>query len=90
MAGVQHCWLDHGILYRGLTRVFTPEEDGIANPKIVYFFCPPGTEKLNKSPRQIKSSDNSNLLHIFNNYAYTDFRRAYKHILIPSYLTRVI
>ena len=67
-----------------------PEEDGIANPKIVYFFWPPGTEKLNMSPRQIKSPDNSNLLHMFNSYTYTDFRRAYKHILIPSYLIRVI
>ena len=40
------------------------------------FFCP---------PRQTKSLDNSSMLLIFNNKTYTDFRTAYKHVLIPSW-----
>ena len=43
---------------------------------------PPGTEKLNKSPRQTKNPDNSNMLHMFYNNTYTDFRTAYKYVLI--------
>ena len=30
------------------------------------------------------------MLHIFNNNTYNDFRTAYKHVLIPSYVARVI
>ena len=45
----------------------------------------PGTEKYNKSPRQTKSPDNSNILCMFNNNIDSDFKTAYKHILIPSY-----
>ena len=39
---------------------------------------------------QTKSPDNSNVLHMFNNNTYTDFRTAYKHVLIPSYVIQVI
>ena len=55
-----------------------------ARPSNLY--VPPGTEKLNKSPRQTISSDYSSMLHMFNNNIYTDFRTAYKHVLIPSYV----
>ena len=30
------------------------------------------------------------MLHMFNNNAYSDFRTAYKHVLIPGYVIRVI
>ena len=55
----------------------------LANHNPAIFFVPPGTEKRNKSPRQTKSPDNSSMLHMFNNKIYTDFRTAYKHVLIP-------
>ena len=47
-------------------------------------------KNLTSPPRQTKSPDNSNILHMFNNNTYTDFRTEYKHILIPSYITQVI
>ena len=62
-----------------------------SNPPLVnhtpaIFFVPPGTEKLNwVPPRKAKSTDNFNLLHMFNNKTYTDIRTAYKHLL-PSYV----
>ena len=57
---------------------------GPSKPQPSNFFCPSGTEKLNKSPRQTKSPDDSN------NNTYTDFKIAYKHVLIPSYIIHVI
>ena len=54
------------------------------------FSVPPCTEILSESPRQTKTPDNSNMLHMFNNNTYTDFRTAHKHVLIPSYVIRVI
>ena len=60
---------------------------GNRNPEI---FSPPPTpqtlKNLTSSARQTKSPDNSNMLHIFNNYTYTDFRTANKRILIPNYV----
>ena len=49
-------------------------------------------EKLNNKSiqRQTTSPDNSNMLHMFNNNIYTDFGTVYKHVLIPSYVIRVI
>ena len=58
------------------------------NPGILS--VPPGTEKLNKSPKKKKSPDNSNVLDMFNNNTHTDFRTASKHVLIPSYVIQVI
>ena len=43
-----------------------------------------------KSPEADKSLDNSNVLHVFNNNAYADFRTAYKHVLTPTYVIQVI
>ena len=54
------------------------------NPAISY--VPQALENLLSPPRQTKSPDNSNVLHVFNNNTYTNFRNAYKHILIPSYI----
>ena len=51
------------------------------------FSVPPGTEKFNKFPRQTINPNNSNILQKFNNKAYTDFRTANKHVLIPSHVT---
>ena len=56
-----------------------------SKPQPYSFFSP-----LPPSPRQAKSPDNSNILHMFNNNTYTDFRTAYKHILIPNYVIQVI
>ena len=58
--------------------------DPPSNPQPSNFFCPPGTEK-----RQTKSRDNSNVLHMLNNNAYSDIRTAYKYVLIPSYVTKM-
>ena len=44
----------------------------------------PGTEKLSKSPWQIKSTGNSNMLHMFTNSTYTDFRTANKILILSS------
>ena len=54
---------------------------------------PPG--KLQSSifffpSRQAKIPDNCNVLYMFNNNTYTDFRTAYKHVLIPSYVIQMI
>ena len=48
------------------------------------FFCPPpqALKNLISPPRQAKSPNNSNMLYMFNNNTYTDFRRAYNHVLI--------
>lgn len=37
-----------------------------------------------------KGPDNPIMLHMFNNNPYADFRTANKHVLIPSYIIRVI
>ena len=58
----------------------------LANHNQEIFPVPPGTEELKKPPRQTKSPDNSNVLHMFHNNTYTDFRTAYRHVLIPSYI----
>ena len=47
-------------------------------------------KNLTSPPRQTKSPDNSNIMHLFNNNIYTDFRTATKQALIPSYVIRVI
>ena len=55
-----------------------------SKPQPRNFFCPTSTKNLNKSPpRQTKSPDNSNTLNMFiNNNTYTNFKIAYKHMLI--------
>ena len=69
------------------TWVLTP----LANHSPAIFSVSSGTEELKISPpRQTKSPNNSNMLHMFNNNIYTDFRAAYKHVLFPSYITYVI
>ena len=54
-----------------------------------FFLHPPAMEKLSKSPQAEKSSNNSNTLHMFNDNIYTDFKTAYKHVLISSYVIQV-
>ena len=55
------------------------------------FFLPPqALENLASPTRQTKFLDNFNTLHMFNNNTYPDFRRAYKHILISSYVIQLI
>ena len=55
-----------------------------SKPHPAIFSVPPGTEKLKSYSRQ--SPDSSNMLHVFNNETYTDFRTANKHVLIPNYV----
>ena len=59
----------------------------LENHNPVTISVPQGTENL---PRKTKSPDNSNMLYVFHNDTYTDFRTANKRILIPSYVIRVI
>ena len=59
----------------------------LANHNPAFFFCPPGTEKLNKYPRYTNSPDDSNVSHMLDN---NTLRTAYKHVLIPSYVIQVI
>ena len=51
-------------------------------PRIFFLSLRALKNKKRKSPQADynASSDNSNLLHIFNNNIYTDFRTAYKHV----------
>ena len=35
---------------------------------------------------QAKSPDNFKVLHMFTSNTYTNFRTAYKHLLIPGYI----
>ena len=54
---------------------------GNENPAIS--FVPPDNENILAShSRQTKSLDNSNTLNMFNNNTYTNFKTAYKHMLI--------
>ena len=57
-----------------------------SKPQPSNFFVPQALKNLISPPRETKSLDNSNMLHMFNNNTYTDFRTAYKHVLIPSYI----
>ena len=49
---------------------------------------PQALRNLKSPPRQTKSPDNS-VLHMFKNNTYSDFRPAYKNILIPSCVIQV-
>ena len=40
--------------------------------------------------KHTKQPDNYNVLPMFNNKTYTDFKTAYKHVLIPNYVVQVI
>ena len=55
-----------------------------------FFSVPQALKHLESPPRHTKSTDNSSVLHMFHNNTYTDFRTAYKHVLIPSYVIQVI
>ena len=57
----------------------------LANHNQEIFSVPQALKNLKSLPRQTKSPNNSNVLHMFNNNTYTDFRTAYRHVLIPSY-----
>ena len=58
----------------------------LANHNQEIFSVPQALKNLKSLPRQTKSPNNSNVLHMFNNNTYTDFRTAYRHVLIPSYI----
>ena len=47
-------------------------------------------KSFNKSQQADKKPCNPNMFHMFNNNSYTDFRTAYKHMLIPSNVIQVI
>ena len=58
----------------------------LANHNQEIFSVPQALKNLKSLLRQTKSPNNSNVLHMFNNNTYTDFRTAYRHVLIPSYI----
>ena len=60
----------------------------LQNTVSAWVLIPP--ENHNPDKKQSKSSDNSNILHIFNENTYTDFIKAYKPVLIPSYVNTKI
>ena len=47
-------------------------------------------ENVTTPLRQTKSLDSFNILHMFNNNNYNDFKTANKHIFIPSFVVSVI
>ena len=47
-------------------------------------------KNVKKWPKQAENPDNSSMSYIFNNNTFTDFRAAYKHVLITNYLIQVI
>ena len=57
----------------------------LANHNQAIFSDFPDTEKITSPSRQTETPDNLNMLHMFNNNTYTDFRTAYKGVIIPSY-----
>ena len=61
----------------------------ILNPAI-FSVSPEVLKNLISCPRQTKSLHSSNLLLTFNNNTYIDFRKACKHVLIPTYFIPVI
>ena len=64
--------------------------DPFCKPLPSNYFCPEVLKNLISCPRQTKDPDDSNVLLMFNNNTYIDFRTAYKHVLIPSYYNEVI
>ena len=67
----------------------------VANHNPAIFFAPfPQTLKTEQVPTGTEGPDDSNILHKFNNNTYSGFRTArvnsYQHVLIPSYVIRVI
>ena len=73
-----------------LTHSVSLGADPPSKPQPINFFCPPGSKKINKSLQVDKSLDNSNMLLMFNSNTYNDSRTVNKHILIPSYVIKVI
>ena len=59
-------------------------------PQPSNFFWAPGTEEINKSPQADIKPDNSNVLYMFNNNTYTDFRVAYRRALILNWGLKAI
>ena len=76
------------LLWDWSTRCWSPQ----ANHNPAIFFAPPRHRETQQIPpsRQKKSPDNWNMLHMFNNNTYLDFRIANKHVLVPIYVNRVI
>ena len=51
-----------------------------------FFLSLQALKKLTSPLMQTQNPDNSNMSFMFNNNTYSDFRTAYKHVLIPSYV----
>ena len=56
----------------------------------LFFLSAKALKNLTSPPRQTNSPGNCNMLHMFNNNVYTDFRTAKKYVLISNYVIRVI
>ena len=55
-----------------------------ANHNPAIFQCLQALKNVTSLLRQSKSPDNNNVLLMFNNNSYADFRTAYTHVLILS------
>ena len=62
----------------------------LANHNQAIFCLPQALKKWTSPPRLTKEPANSKMFFMFNDNIYAEFRTAYKHILIPSYVIRVI
>ena len=65
-------------------------DPALANYNTAIFLLSQASKNLTSSPRQTKSPDNFNILHMFNNTIYTKSRTACKHVLSFSYVFCVI
>ena len=64
--------------------------DPPVNQNSAIFLSSKALKSLKSPPRQAENPDTSSMLYIFSNNTFTDFRAAYKHVLIPSYVIQLI
>ena len=64
--------------------------DPPVNQNSAIFLSSKALKSLKSPPRQAENPDTSSMLYIFSNDTFTDFRAAYKHVLIPSYVIQLI
>ena len=73
----------HNLVISRMKRVHSVNlgtDPSLANHNPAISSVPQALENLLSPPRQTKSPDNSNVLHVFNNNTYTNFRNALKAI----------
>ena len=73
-----------------MSRITQKSWSPIAKHNPAIFSVPQELQNLISPSRQTKNPDNSNVLYMFNNNTYIDFRTACNHVLIPSCVIQVI